>query len=97
MTRPEDHTYVMRRVREDNASGKNRKFNLEVAEHIATKGQEARDHHAALEEDRQLEREQLAAVGPELDLSKVNVMTITKLRDQLRIFKFIVENESGVG
>ncbi|KAF8164441.1 hypothetical protein K438DRAFT_1442334, partial [Mycena galopus ATCC 62051] len=32
MTRPEDHTYVMRRVREDDTSGKNRKFNVEVAE-----------------------------------------------------------------
>jgi hypothetical protein len=92
MTRPEDHTYVMRRVREDDASGKNRKFNLEVAEHIATKGREARDHRAPLEEDRRLERARLAAVGLELDLSKVNMMTIAKLRDQLRIFKFIVED-----
>ncbi|KAJ7362786.1 hypothetical protein DFH08DRAFT_799807 [Mycena albidolilacea] len=56
MTRPEDHTYIMHRVRKDDASGKNRKFNLEVAEHIATK------------------------------------VTIAKLRDQLCIFKFIVED-----
>jgi hypothetical protein len=92
MTRPEDHTYMMCRVQEDDASGKNCKFNLEVAERIATKGREARDHCAALEEDRRLERAQLAAVGLELDLSKVNMMTIAKLQDQLRIFKLIVKD-----
>jgi hypothetical protein len=34
MTRPEDHTYVMRRVREDDAPGKNRKFNLVDRLHV---------------------------------------------------------------
>ncbi|KAF8202742.1 hypothetical protein K438DRAFT_1758056 [Mycena galopus ATCC 62051] len=77
-------------LREDDASGKNRKFNLEVAERITTKGREAREHREALEEDRRLERARLAAVGLELDLAKVNTMTVAKLRDQLRIFKFIV-------
>jgi hypothetical protein len=92
MMEPEDHTYVRRRVREDDASGKNRRFNLEVAECIATKGQEARDHQRALQEDRRLERARLAAIGLELDLIKVNTMTVAKLRDQLHIFKFIVED-----
>jgi hypothetical protein len=45
-----------------------------------------------LEEDHQLERARLAAVGLELDLAKVDAMTVAKLRDQLRTFKFIVDN-----
>ncbi|KAJ7301477.1 hypothetical protein DFH08DRAFT_724262 [Mycena albidolilacea] len=42
MMEPEDHSYTRQRVREGGASGKNRRFNLEVAERIATKGREAR-------------------------------------------------------
>ncbi|KAF7343808.1 hypothetical protein MSAN_01963900 [Mycena sanguinolenta] len=56
MTELEDHTYVMRRVRKEDASGKIRKFNLEVTERIATKGREARDHWEALAEDQRLEQ-----------------------------------------
>jgi hypothetical protein len=71
---------------------RNQKFNLEVAEHIATKGREVREHQVVLEEDHQLEQARLAAAGLELDLAKVDAMTVAKLRDQLRIFKFIVDN-----
>jgi hypothetical protein len=94
MTEPEDHMYVLRRVREDDASGKNRKFNVEVAERIATKGREARDRREVLEEDRWLERARLAAVGLELDLDKVNAMTVAKLRDQLRISSSLLKTRS---
>jgi hypothetical protein len=45
-----------------------------------------------LEEDCQLERAQLAVVELELDLAKVNAMTVAKLWDQLRIFKFIIDD-----
>ncbi|KAJ6486989.1 hypothetical protein C8R45DRAFT_930553 [Mycena sanguinolenta] len=50
------------------------------------------DGHAQKTQDRRLERARLAAVGLELDLVKVNAMTVAKLRDQLRIFKFIIED-----
>ncbi|KAF8157449.1 hypothetical protein K438DRAFT_1777256 [Mycena galopus ATCC 62051] len=76
----------------DRAGRPHIRYAKKVAERIATKGREARDHREALEEDRRLERARLAAVGLELDLFKVNAMTVAKLRDQLRIFKFIVED-----
>ncbi|KAJ7050219.1 hypothetical protein C8F01DRAFT_1264302 [Mycena amicta] len=86
----DNHQYVMRLVREKDASGENARLRKEIAELIMRKAEETRARKAALVEDRRLELARLAAVGLVLDKIKIKKMVVKDLRDQLRIYKNIV-------
>nr|GAT42895.1 predicted protein [Mycena chlorophos] len=62
----------------------------EVAEDIRSKAEETRAHQAAVAEANRLELARLAGVGLVLDREELQGMVMEQLRDQLRIFKKIL-------
>ena len=80
-----DQKYVMKRVRENSASGQQAKFRAKLLEYKMQQALAARAKAEAARLKEQLELERLVTVGLVMDREAVERMTIRQLNDQMKI------------
>ncbi|KAL0957147.1 hypothetical protein HGRIS_003239 [Hohenbuehelia grisea] len=90
----DDHLYVMRRARKEDASGANSQFRTDLIEAQCARAEAERTRQAKIAARERAEIARLVEIGLEGDQQKILKMTVRQLDDQLKIYRKILKDET---